>query len=71
MIYRAIITVAVDYESKEPLSQRAVQHLVANVFGHVLEDADLVELSDVDPQIVTLERRLGVRVEQVSNREMN
>jgi hypothetical protein len=71
MIYRAIITVAVDYESKEPLSQRAVERLITNVFGHVLEDADLVELSDVDPQVVTLERRLGVRVEQVSNMDMN
>ena len=71
MIYRAVITVAIDYQSKEPLSQRAVERLIGNVFEHVLEDESLVELSDVDPQIVTLERRLGLRVEQLPNMDTN
>lgn len=71
MIYRAVITVAVDYQSKEPLSQQAVERLIGNVFDHVLEDGGLVELSGVDPHIVTLERRLGVRVEQVPSLDTN
>jgi len=64
MISRAIITISVDYESPGPISQRAVEKLLNNVFGQLLEDNEVVELSDVDPSVVTLERHLGVRVEQ-------